>query len=110
MELDDYQRRARATAFYPDAGYGTNGGLTYTALGLSGEAGEFTNKVKKLHRDGYVDGQDRGMALELGDVLWYVALAAAELGYSLDDIASANLAKLQQRSIKGKLGGSGDER
>ena len=47
---------------------------------------------------------------ELGDVLWYVAVLAADLGLSLDDIASSNLAKLDSRRGRGELGGSGDRR
>lgn len=34
---------------------------------------------------------------ELGDVLWYLAVAARELGYDLEDVARVNIAKLRQR-------------
>jgi len=108
MDMNVYQRRASNTAIYPDAGFGSTGGLTYTALGLAGEAGEFANKVKKIHRDHQSD--EEGMVLELGDVLWYVAQAASELGYDLADIAKINLRKLELRREAGKLGGSGDGR
>ena len=47
---------------------------------------------------------------ELGDVLWYVAQLATELGLSLRDIAGANIEKLRSRMDRGKLGGSGDNR
>ena len=55
---------------------------------------------------------DRRDALkgELGDVLWYVASAARELGYDLADIAQANLDKLADRAARGTLQGSGDNR
>lgn len=41
------------------------------------------------------------IALELGDVLWYAALLAYVLGYTLDDIACANLSKLGSRYPNG---------
>jgi NTP pyrophosphatase (non-canonical NTP hydrolase) len=47
---------------------------------------------------------------ELGDVLWYVAVLAADLGLSLDDIAAHNLAKLRSRRTRGRIGGAGDAR
>ena len=50
------------------------------------------------------------MAKELGDVLWYVAQLATELGLDLDDVAEANLEKLLSRQRRGVLSGSGDDR
>ena len=50
------------------------------------------------------------IAKELGDVLWYVAVLADYLDLSLDDIATANLAKLACRQGRGVLGGTGDDR
>jgi NTP pyrophosphatase (non-canonical NTP hydrolase) len=50
------------------------------------------------------------MSKELGDVLWYVAQIASELGLDLDEIARANLEKLLSRQHRGVLSGSGDER
>jgi MazG nucleotide pyrophosphohydrolase domain len=50
------------------------------------------------------------MAKELGDVLWYVAQLASELGLDLDEIAQVNLDKLLSRQRGGVLSGSGDER
>lgn len=111
MDFDHYQRVAASTAVYP--GKGEIAGLSYTALGLNGEAGEVAEKVKKLLRDG--DGEitpvkAAEIAMELGDVLWYVARAASELGYSLDSIAMFNVEKLQDRKDRGVLQGSGDNR
>lgn len=50
------------------------------------------------------------VALELGDVLWYVAAMARDIGWSLEDIADRNLSKLASRAQRGVLGGSGDDR
>lgn len=111
MMLDDYQAEARKTATYP--GKDELMGLVYTALGLAGEAGEFADKVKKVLRDneGQVSPQVRTALLaELGDVLWYVAMAADELGFGLDAVAQANVNKLRSRQERGVLGGSGDNR
>mgnify|MGYP002015964290 FL=1 len=107
--INDYQLESRNTARYPDAG----NNLIYPTLGLTGEAGEVADKVKKLIRDrgGVVDeGFVEDVALELGDVLWYVAQLATELGLSLEDVASANLRKLRSRADRGTLQGDGDHR
>ena len=109
MLLNDYQQQSRQTARYPDAG----NNLIYPTLGLTGEAGEVADKVKKLIRDrgGVVDERfTEDVALELGDVLWYVAQLAQELGYDLEEVAAANLDKLSSRAARGRLGGSGDDR
>jgi NTP pyrophosphatase (non-canonical NTP hydrolase) len=108
VELSEYQRLSRRTAEYPRAAW-----LTYPALGLAGEAGEVAEHAKKTIRDdaGTVSEQRRAaMAKELGDVLWYVAQLASELGLELDDIAAANLDKLLSRQRRGVLSGGGDER
>ena len=108
MDLSEYQRRSRRTAEYPREAW-----LAYPALGLAGEAGEVAEHVKKAIRDdGGVVSEERRAALakELGDVLWYVAQLASELGLELEQIAHANLEKLLSRQRRGMLSGSGDDR
>ena len=113
--LEEYQEQAAEYAFY-------SGMLVYPALGLAGEAGEVVDKVKKLIRDDHMPLDEHfhtndldyelreSLALELGDVLWYVALCADDIGFSLSDIATMNLEKLESRKKRGRLGGSGDTR
>ena len=108
MDLSEYQRQSRRTAEYPREAW-----LTYPALGLAGEAGEVAEHAKKTIRDdeGKVSEERRAaMSKELGDVLWYVAQLATELGLDLDEIAGKNLEKLFSRQERGVLSGSGDDR
>jgi NTP pyrophosphatase (non-canonical NTP hydrolase) len=91
MTFDAYQAATADTAIYP-----RDVALVYTALGLVGEAGEVAGAIKRILRDdGGTLTPARAAAIrdELGDVLWYVARLAAELGLSLDDVAGANLAR-----------------
>lgn len=110
MKITDYAAAARTTAIYP--GRGQIAGLSYSVLGLVGEAGELANKAKKVLRgDGPLDADCRAaMAKELGDVLWYVVAVADDLGVDLEDVARANLAKLAKRAATGKIKGDGDDR
>jgi len=104
----EYEQLAKRFALYPEAGTGSTMALAYTALGVAGESGEYTEKVKKLIRDGSID---KPLALkELGDVLWYLTASAKELGYTLTDVAEVNILKLSDRAERGKLQGSGDTR
>ncbi|AEV16150.1 hypothetical protein TCCBUS3UF1_11050 [Thermus sp. CCB_US3_UF1] len=108
MTLKAYQEEARKTALYPEAYR-----LLYPTLGLVGEAGELANKVKKVLRDqgGNLTPEVReALVLELGDVLWYLAQVATDLGVGLEEVAERNLAKLRARAQRGTLGGSGDYR
>ena len=108
MDFKDYQDKAQSTAIYP-----YEHKILYPALGLAGEAGEVANIVKKSIRDkdGLWSPEDRNaVAKELGDVLWYVAMVAADLNLDLDEIASGNIKKLLDRKNRGKLKGSGDDR
>jgi NTP pyrophosphatase (non-canonical NTP hydrolase) len=108
MDLNDYQNAARRTAIYAE-----HHRVIYPALGLASEAGEVAGKVKKVLRDqggDFASAPLKGLKDELGDVLWYVAVLAGDLGLSLDEIATANLGKLASRKDRGRLSGGGDRR
>lgn len=104
-KLDEYQKLASQTAVYPR---NRDSALMYTALGLASEAGEYAGKVKKLIRD--AEWSKAAAAAELGDVLWYVAMAAEANGFTLSEIAQANVDKLSDRKARNALRGSGDYR
>jgi NTP pyrophosphatase (non-canonical NTP hydrolase) len=83
--------------------------IVYPALGMIGEAGEVSEKVKKwLRGDRELDKED--LIKEIGDVMWYAASLADDLGYTLQDVIEANVAKLSSRKERGVLKGSGDNR
>ena len=80
---------------------------------MASEAGEVAGKLKKVFRDdgGKISPERREQLLsEVGDVLWYVAMVAMELGSSLSAVAEANLDKLLDRDTRGVIGGDGDTR
>lgn len=103
LHMDDYQKEALTTA------KPTSMNIYYMALGMTSEAGEVANKVKKVMRD-EVKPDTKAIAAELGDVLWYVAGLASLLGLSLNDIAAGNLSKLKSRKERNAISGNGDER
>lgn len=110
MKFEEYQKKALNTALFPEKYK-----VIYAAMGLGSEAGEVLGKVKKWLRGDDGDGgmsEERKLALrnELGDVLWYLAVLARDLGLSLDDIAKMNIEKLKSRKDRRVLRGDGDKR
>jgi NTP pyrophosphatase (non-canonical NTP hydrolase) len=109
MTAEFYEMKAGQTAIFPK-----HKALEYLALGLTSEAGEVAGKVKKLIRDGEdMEGFELkkiAIASEIGDVLWYCAMLAKEVGVPLNDIMKENLRKLHGRKVRGTLHGSGDNR
>ena len=111
-DFNIYQESCKQTAIYPGSGTGSVLALAYCGLGL-GEVGEVQGKIKKILRDsnGEVSEEVKvALAAELGDVLWYCASLATELGMNLADVADDNLKKLSSRKERGQLKGSGDDR
>jgi NTP pyrophosphatase (non-canonical NTP hydrolase) len=82
--------------------------LIENALGLTGEAGEVSEKIKKLFRDNRID--DDAVLKELGDVLFYTVALSNIFGGSLVKIIELNMEKLNARVKNGTLQGSGDNR
>ena len=108
LQFSDYCKAAASTDRYPNECK-----PWVYALGLTGEAGELADKIKKVYRDkGGVFKQEEREAIvkELGDVLWYLTRLGATLGFSLEQIAEINVEKLADRAKRGKIGGSGDDR
>jgi NTP pyrophosphatase (non-canonical NTP hydrolase) len=110
MTFDEYQKQALTTVISNDDSFKDT---LHWVLGINGEAGEVAEKIKKIIRDknGEISQADKEeLAKELGDVLWYLAVFAHDLGYTFDDVAQSNLTKLQSRKNRGVLGGTGDNR
>ncbi len=104
LKFKDYQQFVEEMSFYPRAGYNIN----YTVVGLSGEAGEVSNRWKKVLRDsGGVLTTEAivDLHMELGDALWYIAACAREMGTTLQEIARLNVAHLTQRRKESKRTG-----
>jgi NTP pyrophosphatase (non-canonical NTP hydrolase) len=110
MTFDEYQKQALTTVISTGDEFKD---LLHWVLGMTGESGEVAEKMKKIIRDknSMITAEDKQeLAKELGDVLWYLAVFAHDLGVSFDKVAEANISKLQSRHKRGVLGGSGDNR
>lgn len=105
MNFNMYQEAAIKTAVYPDEVH-----TLYPAIGLVNEAGELLGKVKKTLRGDVPDYPKQALIDELGDVLWYAAALANDLGVTLGSVAQRNLDKLEDRAKRGVLKGDGDNR
>jgi len=115
MTMEEYSVEAMDKAIYPDA-------LIYPMLGLQSEVGELSQHLKRFFRDNdyEVTMEDcvaeipaelrLEMAKEVGDIIWYATAVASDLGYSLDEVVSLNLEKLEDRKRRGVIKGAGDNR
>lgn len=104
QSFNEYQDFVKSMKVYPE-----KHAIVYPALGLVGEAGEISEKVKKwLRGDKELDRE--GLLGEMGDPLWYLASLADDLGYTLQDVVDYNVSKLSSRKERGVLKGSGDNR
>ena len=112
LGMDTYQRQCAETAIYRNTCPDQLARINYCVLGLVGEAGELANKLKKVHRgDTILDFQQmQKLVDELGDVLWYSAMLADELGVGFGYVGEKNINKLRERRERNTLHGSGDKR
>ena len=93
LTANDYQRMAMRTAGEYDTDYDQ---LRNAAYGLNGEAGEVIDLLKKHEFQGH-DLPDEKLIDECGDVLWYCALLADALGFTLEEVMNRNIDKLRKR-------------
>jgi len=77
--------------------------LLTAAVGMSAEAGEFTEIVKKIIFQGKPVNQENLFHLkrELGDIMWYVSQACIGLDISLEEVIQMNFEKLSARYPEG---------
>ena len=80
------------------------GKLLYNCLGLAGEAGEVVEIVKKSLRTDPMgpcsEAQHDALLRELGDVLYYVAQMATNMGWSFEKVANTNILRREKRWLK----------
>lgn len=120
MTVTEYQTIIEQTAVYPK-----EIGILYCTLGLCGEAGEVSEKIKKIYRDNpemlvklkntlliseEVEEVRNSLKKEIGDVIWYCTALASEFDISLEDVMATNYTKLLARKATNTLHGSGDNR
>ena len=77
--------------------------LMTAAFGMSAEAGEFTEVVKKIFLQGkpYTEENIFHMKRELGDLCWYLAQACIALNITFEEVLEMNYEKLSARYPEG---------
>ena len=93
MTANDYQKECLRTV--PKNMY-KGDELLMALMGLNGEAGECIDLHKKVLYHGHPFDEKR-LALELSDTLWYISVAAHAIGYDLETIMKMNVEKLRKR-------------
>jgi NTP pyrophosphatase (non-canonical NTP hydrolase) len=77
--------------------------LMTAAFGISAEAGEFTEVIKKIFLQGKPYNEDNVFHLkrELGDICWYIAQACMALDTTFEEVLQMNYEKLSARYPEG---------
>lgn len=97
MEFTDYQTTAHRTVRF-STGDDNDDHLVVPLLGVAGEVGSLLVEYKKFLRDGPAHRLfNDHVAEELGDMLWYISELATQFNLDLNDIATRNLEKTQER-------------
>lgn len=121
MTLNEYSDKAMVTCL------ASCNNEVYAINGLAAEVGEVNDKIAKWVRKGlcHVDGNRlvwntsdetevakyrEELIKEVGDIMWFTALLSRLLGYTYDEAAKINLAKLRDRAVRGVIVGEGDNR
>ena len=121
MTLNEYQSHAMTTCMDSCENF------SYMFLNLVGEVGELASKVAKHIRKekAMIDGNQfitecgknalandeiTDLRKEAGDCLWQLAGLCNVMGWSLEEVARENLAKLADRKERGVIDSSGDNR
>ncbi len=120
MELNEYQKKAMGTCMPSCKNF------SYMMLNLVGEVGEFAGRLAKSIRkvESYIDADNvyftnpfdkhrelrDDLKAEAGDILWQLSGLCEVMGWSLEDVAQANLEKLASRKERGVIDGNGDNR
>ena len=97
MNIPDFKQYAELADRTTSTGYqGDNADLIHGVLGASSEVGELADQVKRFMYYGKpLDTVN--LCEEVGDVLWYLALIAKSSGFTLQQSAERNIAKLMVR-------------
>lgn len=119
MELNDFQKQAMTTCTESSHNF------AYMFMNLVGEVGEFSSKVAKWVRKGKLNisgneltkpfakftGEDEvELRKEAGDILWQLSGLCTVMGWTLEEVAQENLAKLADRQKRNVIVGNGDNR
>ena len=97
MTANEYQKEAIK---FINTDLGVVAQLNEAILGLNGEAGECADILKKYLYQGH-SLDERHLIKELGDVAWYLAIAAYSLNMSLEGVFRENVNKLRKRYPNG---------
>lgn len=97
MNFNEYQEACKRTE---NPSLSLKEKITNWIFGLSGEVGEVTELVKKdfFHNKPY---NLEDIKLEISDVLYYLSALCTAFGFKLEDVAIANVEKLQKRYPNG---------